>query len=143
MIHHGDHVRWAQNYEAGADQEGQGHHLIEIFLHTADIGNPYMPPDISARWSAFLFEEFTQQVQDERRLGLPITQFMDSLTESISCAKSQLGFIDFVVKPLLIPLFDIFPELKEPKAYLQQNRQVVDVVEGRRRALTDTDDIAS
>merc|ERR1712014_15122 len=68
-----------------------------------------MPPTISSKWGALLAEEFTLQVQCEKELGIPVTAFMDGLTDPVGRAKSSLGFIDFVFFPLYDPLFRLFP----------------------------------
>merc|ERR1719181_852530 len=91
-------------------------------MHTADIANAFMPPTVSSRWSELLAEEFTNQVESERRLGLPVTPFMDGLTTPAARAKSGLGFTDFVVFPLVDPLFQLFDGWASPKEWQQENR---------------------
>lgn len=50
------------------------------------------------KWSERVNEEFFEQGDTERRLGLPLSAFMDR--KSTQLWKSQLGFIDFLVYPL-------------------------------------------
>eukprot|EP00928_Gymnodinium_smaydae_P087912 TRINITY_DN72097_c0_g1_i1.p1 TRINITY_DN72097_c0_g1~~TRINITY_DN72097_c0_g1_i1.p1 ORF type:complete len:979 (+),score=188.84 TRINITY_DN72097_c0_g1_i1:226-3162(+) len=124
MIHHGDFVSKVQAMNLDPVSDGaQNQFLVETILHTADIANAFMPPDISAEWGRLLREEFTVQVTTERRLGLPVTSFMDGLNTPLAAAKSSQGFIDFVVFPLFDPLQQRFPGWAEPKGWLAENRQ--------------------
>lgn len=121
---HGDHVKLVQTFELKPGMDaGQGQFLVELFMHAADIGNPYMPGEISRRWGEFIAEEFSLQVKHERELGLPVTTFMDGLSDPLAVAKSQGGFIDFVVCPLMDPTFRIFQGLSEPQRCLKDNRE--------------------
>lgn len=139
MKFHGEHVRLLQEFQLQPGVNGsQAQFLVEVLLHAADLSNPCMPTDVSQRWVKALHEEFTCQVQDERRMGLPVTSFMDGLTDSVVAAKSQIGFLDFVIHPLYDPIFNLFPgsELEEPKSNLEANRKAcVEELEGRRREL--------
>merc|ERR1712146_696598 len=99
--------------------------LLEIVLHAADIANPVMPADISMRWAKAVQEEFTMQVAEERKFGIPVSAFMDGLQEPLKAAKSQLGFIDFVIAPMFNPFFTLCDGLSEPRANLAQNREQV------------------
>eukprot|EP00747_Dinoflagellata_sp_TGD_P100184 gnl/TRDRNA2_/TRDRNA2_167966_c0_seq3.p1 gnl/TRDRNA2_/TRDRNA2_167966_c0~~gnl/TRDRNA2_/TRDRNA2_167966_c0_seq3.p1 ORF type:complete len:536 (+),score=86.79 gnl/TRDRNA2_/TRDRNA2_167966_c0_seq3:39-1610(+) len=124
MKEHGRHAKLLHDFHLtpGVVAE-QSQFLIEVFIHAADVGNPLMPRDIADRWGRCIAAEFYAQAQDERRLGLPVTSFMDELDTPVSCAKSQLSFIEFVLYPFVEPLFDIFPGLgEEPKANLEANR---------------------
>jgi len=56
-------------------------------------------------------------------MGLPVTCMMVGLADPRKNAKSRLGFIDFIVRPLAEPLLSLFPGLEVPKKYLDQNRE--------------------
>ena len=66
-------------------------------MHAADISNPTKPFDIACLWSKRIVQEFFDQGDKERALGLPITYLCDRKT--INFADSQIGFINFVIKP--------------------------------------------
>jgi len=101
-----------------------GEFAVEIFMHMADIGNPFMPVDISTRWGKKVAEEFNAQVEDETRLGLPITSMMAGLLDPKKNAMSRVGFIDFVVAPLAKPLIALFPGLvQHAQKHLDENRE--------------------
>lgn len=102
-----------------------GQFLVDVFLHTADISNVLMSPVVSAQFSTAIAAEFTAQVEDEAKLGLPVTSFMCGLEDPKVNAKSRLGFMDFVVTPLVSPLFALYPTgLEKPQEYLKANREV-------------------
>jgi len=123
MKHHGDHVNLIQSFRLkDSEDKEQSQFLVELFLHSADISNPFMPSDISRRWAKLVAEEFTMQVTKERELGLPVTAFMDGLSDPIKAAKSQIGFVDFVIHPLTDPFFRLFPGLADCSKYLDENR---------------------
>jgi high affinity cGMP-specific 3',5'-cyclic phosphodiesterase 9 len=133
MKFRGDHVRLLQafNLQPGTDNS-QAQFLVELLLHAADISGPCMPKDISLRWVKAIHTEFTLQVEDEKRLGLPVTKFMDGMRDPVTAAKSQVGFLDFVMHPLFDPLWAGFPGLQESKALFDENkRNIVDTAEGR------------
>lgn len=128
MKHHGEHVKHLKAFtlkEGNTSETGQGQFLVETFLHSADISNPFMPPDMSSRWGEAIAAEMTLQVEDERRLGIPVTSFMDGLTTPVARARSQAGFMDFVVFPLLDSLCSVFTGLHESRAFFDENRGII------------------
>lgn len=73
--------------------------MLQVCLHTADISNPAKPLVIAKQWTQRVVEEFFQQGDRERELGLPVTNFFDR--EHPNTPKQQVGFIDFIVRPTL------------------------------------------
>eukprot|EP00927_Polykrikos_kofoidii_P071724 TRINITY_DN6795_c0_g1_i1.p1 TRINITY_DN6795_c0_g1~~TRINITY_DN6795_c0_g1_i1.p1 ORF type:complete len:1023 (+),score=152.99 TRINITY_DN6795_c0_g1_i1:337-3069(+) len=123
---HGTHLKKLQTLESasiGAAPASDDARIVmvESVLHSADIGNPFMPKDICMKWSKRVHEEFTMQVEKERTLGLPVTVFMDGLTDPVKAAKSQVGFVCFVVQPLVEILVTCFPTLHDIKAVMLEN----------------------
>jgi len=126
MMHHGDHVRLLQSFKLVEEVEpNQSQFLVELLIHSADIGNPMMPPEISVKWAARIVAEFSMQVTQEGVLGLPISLHMVGLENPVAAAKSRIGFIDFVVQPLAGPMFKAFPGLSQAKTYLHMNREAL------------------
>ena len=95
---------------------------MEIAVHAADISNPSKPWDLCKEWSLRVVTEFFDQVfiyfytpitmkqgDKERNLSIPVSHLCDRYTTNI--AKSQLGFIDFVVAPLFGLLTQIMPKI--------------------------------
>jgi len=48
---------------------------------------------------------------------------MQGLRQPEGAAKSQIGFIDFVLLPLVTPMFRMFRGLAKPEEFLEENRQ--------------------
>lgn len=69
--------------------------LMQMTLKCADISHPARPWETHERWSLLVCEEFYQQGDRERRLGLPLSPLCDRSQHNLP--KSQLGFLAFVV----------------------------------------------
>lgn len=85
--------------------------LLCIILHVADISNPSRPPQIAEKWADRILEEFFRQGDKERGAGHVISPLCDS--SSTSRPGSQLDFLEFIVIPLFVLLYKIFPEIWE------------------------------
>ncbi|TPX75282.1 hypothetical protein CcCBS67573_g03449 [Chytriomyces confervae] len=72
--------------------------VLEIALKCSDLSNPSKPQDIAVQWSFCIMEEFYRQGDEERKHGLPVSNFMDRQNPNV--AKCQIGFIDLLVAPL-------------------------------------------
>jgi hypothetical protein len=75
-------------------------------------------------WTRRVCEEFFNQGEHEKRRGLPVSPFMDRATCVV--AKSQAGFIDYLVLPLFEAFckflnqessMDIFKQLQDNRAH--------------------------
>ena len=73
--------------------------IMELILHCSDISNPYKPYKISARWADLVVEEFCRQGDREKSEGLEISPMCDR--DNINLCNMQMGFIEFVVSPLI------------------------------------------
>ena len=71
--------------------------FIKFMFHLSDISNPTKPWDLCRLWTDLLFVEFFAQGDLEIHHEFPVSQFFDRKTTNV--AKSQIGFIDFVIKP--------------------------------------------
>ncbi|KAL7064885.1 hypothetical protein AAHC03_05304 [Spirometra sp. Aus1] len=78
---------------------------LSFLLHCADISHPAKEWDLHRVWTEMLFEEFFNQGDHEKALGLPCSPLCDRQTTPI--AQSQLGFINFIVTPS----FELLAEL--------------------------------
>jgi len=72
---------------------------VEMAIHASDVGNPTKPLSIYLQWVDKVMEEFFQQGAQEQALGLPISAMCDRSKAAVE--RSQIGFIDFIVKPLM------------------------------------------
>jgi hypothetical protein len=91
---------------------------LEMVVHAADISNVTRPFSIAERWADCVLEEFFQQGDRERKLGMPVSPLCDR--RKVSKAASQPGFVDFIVKPLFIEVnafCNVQPQLQNMEAY--------------------------
>jgi len=72
---------------------------MQVILKMADVSNPTRPFAVYEKWAHAVIEEFFAQGDKEREAGLPVSAFMDRYKTSLP--KSQVGFISFVVLPLV------------------------------------------
>ena len=85
--------------------------LVNFLLHCADLGNPLLPPTLSRRIANDLAREFEAQAEQERQAGLPVTVMLAS--DDVAKAKLELGFLEYVVRPLYVTLAAVAPRLGE------------------------------
>ncbi|KAJ3052000.1 High affinity cAMP-specific 3',5'-cyclic phosphodiesterase 7A [Rhizophlyctis rosea] len=72
--------------------------LYRILIKCADVSNPTKAWPLYERWCRCVIQEFLQQGDMEKRLGLPCSPYMDR--DNVNVPGCQLGFIDYVVMPL-------------------------------------------
>ena len=86
--------------------------IMDFAVHSADISQQCRPFDVVKEWVYLLFEEFFQQGDIEKEMGLPITMLCDRTTVKVS--GTQNGFITHVVMPLFDTLQPFLPQLSKP-----------------------------
>ncbi|RWS28465.1 cGMP-inhibited 3':5'-cyclic phosphodiesterase A-like protein [Leptotrombidium deliense] len=72
--------------------------VIEMCIKLADINGPCKEHNIHIQWTHRIAEEFYEQGDEEERLGLPISPFMNRRNPQL--AKLQESFINHLVAPL-------------------------------------------
>jgi len=77
--------------------------LLSLVVECADVSHPAKPLELHQSWSVLITHEFLRQGQLEEELGLPISPLCSrsGAMDSASFARSQQGFIDYVVRPKL------------------------------------------
>jgi len=83
--------------------------ILGYSLHACDIGGNTKETKICYKWRDLLFDEFFAQGDNEKKEGYPISMLCDRNTTKIN--HSQIGFINFVIKPTFELLVNIFPEV--------------------------------
>lgn len=90
---------------------------MQMIIKLSDINGPCKHHDIHIQWTHRIAEEFYEQGDDEARLGMPISPFMDrqnaqlaklqEVSSSLLCARTLLkvcsnlqSFINHLVAPL-------------------------------------------
>ena len=72
--------------------------IMDLALKCADVSNAAKSTSLSVTWANLIMTEFYSQGDEEKKLGLPVSMFMDRETAVVS--KCQVGFIDYIVMPL-------------------------------------------
>jgi len=95
---------------------------LSIAIKCADVSHPTRPWHVHRQWSSLVTEEFFQQGDREKALGLPVSPFSDR--DDHNLPKSQCGFISFMIQPL----FDEFVSfvansaVSLPLRYMDRNK---------------------
>jgi hypothetical protein len=85
--------------------------IMNLILHSADVSNPYKDWTICESWAYHVLDEFFAQGDQEKMLGLPVQMLNDR--DKVNKPNSQIGFIEFVVAPLIAAQVRLFPNLFE------------------------------
>jgi len=88
-------------------------------VHASDIANPTMPWDIAQAWATRVLEEYFQQGDKEKKLGIPVQMLNDRA--KVNRPHSQIGFIEFIVAPLVAAEVKILPAWRETAIHLEEN----------------------
>ncbi|XP_072165724.1 cGMP-inhibited 3',5'-cyclic phosphodiesterase 3A-like [Diadema setosum] len=72
--------------------------VCQMCIKLADISGPTKVKDLHCNWTYRISEEFYEQGDEERQLGLPVSPYMDRAAPQL--AKLQEGFINHLVAPL-------------------------------------------
>ena len=81
---------------------------MNLLIHSADISNPTKPFDIYFKWAKLVVNEFYDQGDKEKKLGMNCSCDRNKVT----IYQSQLGFINFIEIPFFSLFAEIFPKLK-------------------------------
>merc|ERR1712048_377871 len=73
--------------------------VIVSFLHIADISNSMKPFRICRIWAWKVLDEFFNQGDEEKRLGIPVQALNDR--DKVNKPFSQIGLIEFLATPLV------------------------------------------
>jgi len=93
--------------------------LAKLMLHLADISNSMKPFRICRIWAWQVLEEFFMQGDAEKRLGVPVQALNDR--EKVNRPFSQVGFIEFLVSPLLFAVIKVLPPTQSNMEQMIQN----------------------
>ncbi|KAK9908731.1 hypothetical protein WJX75_002027 [Coccomyxa subellipsoidea] len=81
---------------------------LQMIVHCCDIGNPAKPLEYSLQWTNRIMAENFAQGDRERREGLPVSPLCDR--ERVDVPKSQLTFLEYVVRPCFEAVRSLAPE---------------------------------
>jgi len=78
--------------------------LLKVIVKGADVSNPAKPLPVYLHWTEKILEEFYDQGDEEKRLGLPVTSMPQCDRTQPAVPAGQKGFIAFVVRPIFSAL---------------------------------------
>lgn len=73
-----------------------------IIIHAADLYSSTKRYSIAKSWSIKINQEFSAQVKEEAKMGLPVTNYMLDLEKPEIMAKQEISFIKFIQQPLWV-----------------------------------------
>ena len=119
MFYHSNHTQFMKDLIAKKDiKQEDNQQYMNLLIHAADISNPTKPFNIYLKWAKLVVEEFCQQGDKEKALGLVCT----SDRKKVKLNTNQIGFIDYVVEDFVSSFVKIFPSLKFLHDNLVDNR---------------------
>ena len=125
MTGHFKHVSEFQSkVDIGFDFEKASDRMVifQMCIKCADISNAARPQNLNMQWTDRVMEEFFTQGDREKKEGLPISPLCDR--KSTNIPKSQVGFMDFIVKPMFTAFCKFMPVFEEVcMPSLQKNRK--------------------
>lgn len=71
--------------------------ITSLFTHVADLSGPVKKYNIAYGWSKRVNAEFSNQVEEEIRLNLPVTSYFKNLDDSEVYYKGEQGFMKFII----------------------------------------------
>lgn len=83
--------------------------MLNSLLHCNDVGNPMKPWELCQRWSYLCLDEFFAQGDLEKKAGIPVQMLNDR--DKVNRPNSQIGFIEFMMVPMVEAMVMIFPGL--------------------------------
>ena len=119
MFYHSNHTQFMKDLIAKKDiKQDDNQQYMNLLIHAADISNPTKPFNIYLKWAKLVVEEFCQQGDKEKALGLVCT----CDRKKVKLNTNQIGFIDYVVEDFVSSFVKIFPSLKFLHDNLVDNR---------------------
>ena len=95
--------------------------LMDMIIHSCDFALSARLFDTVKKGTYALFEEFFNQGDMEREKNLPISFLCDRNTTFV--AKSQPGFLGFVVMPLYRSMMEVIPAAKPALDQMMKNSE--------------------
>merc|ERR1712232_136246 len=81
----------------------------KVILHLADVANPLKPFEVYRLWAVNVTDEFFEQGDEEKRLGIPVGMLNDR--DKVNRSGCEHGFITFLVSPFCNNVVRCFPTL--------------------------------
>ncbi|PWY87015.1 high affinity cAMP phosphodiesterase [Aspergillus heteromorphus CBS 117.55] len=98
--------------------------LCGLLIKCADISNVARPWDVAEKWTQILQEEFANQGEMEKEVGMETALFggPPELGNVYKLATGQIGFMSIFALPLFEGVSDILPDLKFTVDHIRNNQ---------------------
>jgi cAMP-specific phosphodiesterase 4 len=107
---------------------------MQLSIKCGDVGHPARKLDLHLEWSSRICEEFYRQGDKERDKGMKISPLCDRNVSKSSYPGSQIGFINFVSRPLFTLLNEVLIKVDEDKKpWLLNLKSNVEYWEGKKK----------
>ncbi|KAG1710865.1 hypothetical protein DVH05_013588 [Phytophthora capsici] len=97
--------------------------FMAIIIHAADLSGQALPYTQAVRWGMRVLSEFQQQAKNEAELHFPVDSFMTNLHHAKTRVTVQLNFINYVLRPIWLPLATLCPAVRVYADSLESNRE--------------------
>ena len=122
MVKHNMTIDFMKEVNDNKNKEKDYHQdYLNLLIHSADISNPTKKFNLYNKWAKLVVEEFFQQGDKEKELGIKCS--FDRETTTIY--QSQLGFIDYIEIPFFTLYVKTFPKLKFLMDNLNNNKNEI------------------
>ena len=85
--------------------------LLNLVMHSADVSSRCKPWKICKAWAIRVLSEFFAQGDLEKARGIPVQALNDRV--KVNKPNTQIGFIEFIISPLMAAGVRFFPTLRE------------------------------
>ena len=109
---------------------------MNLLIHSADISNPTKPFDIYFKWAKLVVNEFYNQGDKEKQLGMVCSCDRNKVT----IYQQQLGFINYIEIPFFSLFAEFFPKLKFYWEQLNNNKNKLISMEEEEKKRDEKDD---
>eukprot|EP00929_Paragymnodinium_shiwhaense_P117908 TRINITY_DN8939_c0_g3_i1.p1 TRINITY_DN8939_c0_g3~~TRINITY_DN8939_c0_g3_i1.p1 ORF type:complete len:1006 (+),score=283.40 TRINITY_DN8939_c0_g3_i1:152-3169(+) len=109
----------SEGFEAFKEQEpdesatevlaGKTQLLANALLHMADVSNPMKPWKLCQVYANLCLDEFFAQGDKEKAAGIPVQMLNDR--DKVCRPQSQIGFMEFMILPLVEAVVQVLPQL--------------------------------
>ncbi|KAL4165084.1 hypothetical protein KRP22_003815 [Phytophthora ramorum] len=97
--------------------------FMAILIHAADLSGQALPYTQAVRWGMRVLSEFQQQAKNEAEMHVPVDSFMTNLHHAKTRVTVQLNFINYVLRPIWLPLATLCPAVRVYADSLEANRE--------------------
>ena len=104
---------------------------LNYIIHTADLSHNYRKFEISIRWVELLSNEYWNQGDKEKELGVPISFLCDR--NDIDVPKSQVSFINTFSIPTIQQMIEVNPNFEVLKQNAVNNLNLWKKLEKEKR----------